>query len=66
MRTIAELGSYGALGLSTRVARTFKTREAARRYRNGQPRHVRIRELDGRWKVGQDVPVGTPSRSIDA
>lgn len=66
MRTICQLEAYGPLGLSTRVVRTFKFLDDAYRYANRQNRHVRIVHMEGTWRKGDDVPVGTITKSINA
>lgn len=62
--TIARLDPCGPLKLRSRVGRVFRSKETAHNYANNLDRNVRIVILDGRWKVGQELRVDTPTRSL--
>lgn len=63
--TIVVVREGAGMDFNRYVDRVFKTKEAAWKWRNAQPRNHTIRRLDGRWKVGQTIPLGTPSTAID-
>jgi hypothetical protein len=64
VETIVLFGNSGWMNLASRVVFVFRSKEAAHKYQNSQYKNVTIRILEGKWKVGMEIPLGTPSRPL--
>ena len=62
--TIALIRGAGWMGSEDYVSKVFRDEQSAHAYANKHCRNLRIRVLEGKWRVRQEIPIGTKSTAL--